>query len=124
MKSDPMICLEIPAGEWPDWPLNPEWIRSGNPVARGTVSTQSEDKRVTGGMWSVEPGCFDFVFPWDEFIHVIDGEAEVTDVDTGATTEVRAGCMAHFKIGTRTRWNVTEKIRKYYVIRTPEPFER
>jgi uncharacterized cupin superfamily protein len=124
MATAPIMSAPIPDGEWPDWPLNPAWIRSGNPTARGTVTTQSADRRVTAGMWSVEPGSFDFIFPWDEFIHILDGEAEVTDVATGETIPVRAGWMAHFELGTRTRWNVTRKIRKYYVIRTPEPFVR
>ena len=124
MQQAAISSAEIPAGEWPDWPLNPAWIRSGNPVARGTVTTQSEDRCITAGMWSVEPGEFDFTFAWDEFIHILEGEAEVVEAATGKSIPVRAGYMAHFKLGTVTRWTVTKKIRKYYVIRTPEPFER
>ena len=117
MKSASIESVEIPVEEWP---IDSSW--KGDSIARITVSSQSADRCVTSGMWSVEPGDFEFTFPWDEFIHVIDGEAEVTDVDSGTTIQIRSGHIAHFKLGTKTYWNVTKKIRKYYVIRTPEPY--
>jgi uncharacterized cupin superfamily protein len=31
--------------------------------------------------------------------------------------------MAHFPLGLKAHWHVKQAIRKFFVIRTPEPFE-
>ena len=48
--------------------------------------------------------------------------ANLTKLEDLAVDRTQAGHIAHFKLGTKTYWNVTKKIRKYYVIRTPEPY--
>jgi uncharacterized cupin superfamily protein len=94
------------------------------PVPTGTINSQTRDKTVSSGMWSVEPCTFEIVFPWDEFIHVVDGEAQVEDLETGQVTTLKSDRIAHFELGCKTRWTVTKTLRKYYVIRTPEPLVR
>ena len=108
-----------PAEPWPDMPIPAAQIQGGNPVARGTILTQSEDKKVSSGLWSCEPGNFTWTFTWDEFIRVIEGEVTITE-DGGKTYTLRAGDLAHFPLGLATRWNVSKTIRKFFVIRTPE----
>jgi len=58
-----------PAGALPDMPIDPSWIKEGNPVARGAILTQTDDKKVSSGLWSCEPGKFEWTFGWDEFVH-------------------------------------------------------
>ena len=110
-------------GNLPDMPIEPSWIEEGNPVARGTVVTQSEDKKVSSGLWSCEPGKFEWTFGWDEFVHVLEGEVDITEDGTDYTVTLRAGDMAHFPLGMKTHWHVKTAVRKFFVIRTPEPFE-
>ena len=124
----PTHCVasrKIPTGEWPLWP-NPsiKFQDDRNPVPTGTIESQSRDKHVTSGMWSVEPSAFEITFPWDEFIHILEGEAVVEDLETGHSIVIKPGYIAHFELGCQTRWTVTKTIRKYYVIRTPEPLVR
>jgi uncharacterized cupin superfamily protein len=116
---------KIPSGEWPQWP-NPsmKFEDSRTPVPTGTIESQTGDKRVSSGMWSVEPSAFEVTFPWDEFIHILEGEAVVEDLETGRSIDLKPGHIAHFELGSRTRWTVTKTLRKYYVIRTPEPLVR
>ena len=111
------------AGELPDMPIEPSWIKEGNPVARGTVLNQSADKKVSSGLWSCEPGEFEWHFAWDEFVHVLEGEAEITEIGTDNTITLRAGDMTHLPLGLKAHWRVKSKIRKYFVARTPEPLE-
>ena len=111
------------AGDLPAMPIEPSWITEGDPVARGTVVAQSEDKKVSSGLWSCEPGKFEWTFSWDEFVHVLEGEVEITEDGTDNTITLRPGDMAHFPLGMKTRWHVKQKVRKFFVIRTPEPFE-
>ena len=110
-------------GQLPDMPIEPSWIKEGNPVARGTVLTQSDDKRVSSGLWSCEPGKFEWTFGWDEFVHLLEGEVEITEDGTDNTVTLGPGDMAHFPLGMKTHWHVRKAVRKFFVVRTPEPFE-
>ena len=110
-------------GDLPEMPIEPSWIKEGHPVARGTVLTQSEDKRVSSGLWSCEPGKFEWTFAWDEFVHLLEGEVEIMEDGSDEGVTLRAGDMVHFPLGMKTHWHVKQAVRKFFVIRTPEPFE-
>lgn len=104
----------------PDMPIEPSWIKSGNPVARGTVLTQSGDKKISSGIWSCEPGQFEWTFTWDEFVYIFEGEVTIRE-EGGPTHTLKAGDMAHFPLGLKTHWDVKKKVRKFFTIRTPQP---
>jgi hypothetical protein len=107
----------------PEMPIEPSWITEGDPVARGTILTQSADKRVSSGLWSCQPGKFEWTFSWDEFIHVLEGDVEIREDGTDNSVTLRAGDMAHFPLGMKTHWHVKQAVRKFFVVRTPEPLE-
>ena len=107
----------------PEMPIEPSWITEGDPVARGTILTQSADKRVSSGLWSCQPGKFEWTFSWDEFIHVLEGDVEIREAGTDNSVTLRAGDMAHFPLGMKTHWHVKQAVRKFFVVRTPEPLE-
>ena len=111
-----------PAAQLPDMPIEPSWIREGEPKARGAILTQSADRKVSSGLWSCSPGRFDWTFAWDEFIHVLEGEVTITE-EGGKAHALRAGDLAHFPLGLKAHWHVTRTVRKFFVIRTPEPLE-
>ena len=123
MATGTLQTTSTSVGELQDMPIDPSWIKEGNPVARGTVVAQSEDKKVSSGLWSCEPGKFEWVFSWDEFVHVMEGEVDITEENTGNLITLRSGDMTHFPRGMKTYWNVKQAVRKFFVIRTPEPFE-
>lgn len=110
-----------PAGSLPDMPIDPAWIEDGNPRARGVVLTQTEDKKVSSGIWTCEPGKFAWTFTWDEFVYVLEGEVTISEDESGRETTLRAGEMAHFPCGMKTHWTVIKPVRKFFVIRTPQP---
>lgn len=113
---------KTPGDPLPDMPLDPAQITEGNPVARGTVSHQSADKKVSSGFWMCSEGKFDWDFTWDEFVRVIEGEVTITEED-GDSYDLGPNDTAHFSNGLKTHWHVTKAVRKFFVIRTPEPFE-
>ena len=123
MSTATLQSAETPAGALPDMPIEPSWIKEGNPVARGAVLTQSADKRVSSGLWSCEPGQFEWTFSWDECVHDLEGEIDISAEGSEPTQTLRAGDMAHFPLGMKAHWHVKQAIRKFFVIRTPEPFE-
>jgi uncharacterized cupin superfamily protein len=106
----------------PPMPLAAESIREGKPEAFGAVLLQSDDKRVSSGLWECSPGRFTWDFVWDEFVHVHSGHVIVTTQD-GQRIELRAGDFATFPRGLKTEWQVLEKVRKTFTVRTPDPLE-
>ncbi|MCH2211837.1 MAG: cupin domain-containing protein [Fuerstiella sp.] len=119
------LSLQVASGvrdELPDMPIPPSLIVEGNPVARGAVLTQSEDRKISSGIWSCEPGKFEWTYDWDEFIHVLEGEVEITADETERIILLRSGDTAHFPLGMKAQWHVKKRVRKFFVIRTPEPF--
>lgn len=115
-------AAKTPAGALPDMPIEPSWIKDGNPVARGTILTQSADKKVSSGLWSCETGKFEWTFTWDEFVHILEGEVTITE-DGGDSYTLRPGDMAHFPIGLKAHWHVSKPVKKFFVLRTPEPLD-
>jgi uncharacterized cupin superfamily protein len=105
----------------PEMPIEPSWIVEGSPEARGTVLLQSEDKLVSSGLWSCTAGRFRWEFGWDEFVHILEGEATITE-EGGNTCTLRPGDSAHFPLGLKTQWHVPEFVKKTFTIRTPEAF--
>lgn len=110
------------SGELPDMPIEPSWILAGTPEARGTILLQSADKLVSSGLWSCTAGRFKWEFGWDEFVHVLEGEATISE-EGGCTYTLRAGDSAHFPIGLKTEWHISDYVRKSFTIRTPTPLE-
>ena len=70
----PLIPTAPTPLELPPMPIDPAWIQEGTPTARGTVLTQSKDKLLSSGFWSCTAGKFKWVFSWDEFVHILEGE--------------------------------------------------
>jgi uncharacterized protein len=112
----------LPASPLPRMPITPDWIVEGKPDARGTILLQSADKRVSSGFWECTAGQFQWIFGWDEFIHVLEGEVTIREQD-GPTHTLRAGDSAHFPLGLKTHWTVPRYVRKFFVLRSPGALE-
>lgn len=106
----------------PDMPIDPDWVREGDPTAHGTIVTQSADKRVSSGYWQCSEGKFEWTFGWDEFAHVFEGSVAIEE-DGGDSYTLGSGDTVHFPAGLKTHWHVMEPVRKYFVIRTTDPLE-
>ena len=117
-----MKTAATPPEPLPDMPIEAEFITAGNPVARGAVVNQSADKTVSSGLWTCEPGEFDWTYTWDEFVYIFEGEVTITE-EGGKSYTVGPGDMAHFPIGLKAHWKVDKAVRKFFVLKTPEPLE-
>jgi uncharacterized cupin superfamily protein len=102
-------------------PIEKAWILEGSPMARGSVLMQSKDKCLSSGFWECTAGKFQWIFGWDEFVHVLEGEVMIRE-EGGPTHTLRAGDSAHFPLGLKTYWHVPKYVRKFFTLRTPEPF--
>jgi uncharacterized protein len=109
------LPTELPAISLPE-----HEILEGQPDARAMFTAESADQGASAGFWSCDVGRYQFVFDYDEFIYLIDGEVIVTQVPpTGKPLVLTPGDTAHFPQGTTSIWQVTRRMTKYFVARAP-----
>ena len=113
---------KTPEGPLPEWPLDADMIREGNPVARGAVLMQTADKKLSAGFWECSEGKFDYHHTFEEFFRVIEGEVTVTE-KCGQSYTLGPGDTLNLPLGIDTSWHVKKPVRKFFVLRTAEPFE-
>lgn len=100
-------------------PIDPSWIKKGDPVARSVTLSKSPDGLLTAGLWDSTAGTFTWIFRRDEIVHILEGEVRVHD---GPTTHVLVpGSVAYFPCGLETIWEVPTYVKKAFVLRAPTP---
>jgi len=77
-------------------------------------TTNSDGQATFSGLWRCEPMTFDYEFPGDEYIHVVDGSLEVkTDTET---YNLNKGDIVLFHKGIKSVWTITSSFKKFFVI--------
>ena len=108
----------LPAQPMPSISLPQHEILDGTPDARAVFTAQSADRGACAGFWSCDVGRYEFVFDYDVFIYLIEGEVVVSEAAPSTETYVlRAGDTAHFPQGITTIWQITQRMTKYFVAR-------
>ena len=100
-------------------PIDPDWIKAGNPVARSLTLGRSPDSLVSTGLWDCTAGTFTWIFRRDEIAHIVEGEVRVQDGDR--THVLVPGSVAYFPSGLTTVWEVPKYVKKVYVLRAAPP---
>ncbi len=101
---------------WDPYPLPAETIVSGDPAAKvhwARVSAPGEPAYYAG-VWTAEPSTFNFAFELNETAVILEGEIVVTQ-EGGPTLHLRAGDVATFPKGARTRWEIRSRLKKVFV---------
>jgi uncharacterized protein len=70
------------------------------------------------GVWEITTGVADDT-EVDELFVVLSGSARVEFLDEGRSIDLGPGSIARLRAGQRTRWHVTETLRKVYIILQP-----
>jgi uncharacterized cupin superfamily protein len=99
--------------------LTPAGQRSGADSGDPQVSTLPVASGVDAqiGIWECEPGGWPVVDrPDTEVFYIISGKATLTDEETGTTVDISAGDFVVLPVGWTGRWDVSETLRKAYVI--------
>jgi uncharacterized cupin superfamily protein len=118
------VVFAYPADvELTDAPIAPNWITEGTPRARAAKLAVTADGTATVMAWSCTAGRFTWNYTIDETLHVISGEAFVTD-DKGVERRLGPGAMVFFPAGSRSNWYIPHEIRKIAFCRhaMPRPF--
>lgn len=67
------------------------------------------------GLWKCDPMTFEYEFPGDEFIHVLEGKLLIEFAEGGSAT-LQAGDIASFDKGIKSTWTIQESFKKAFVI--------
>lgn len=73
----------------------------------------ADDRAMVVGLWEAGPGT-DQDIEVDEVFLVLAGAGVVTFED-GSTIDLRPGVLVRLYAGDRTRWELTERLRKLYL---------
>jgi uncharacterized protein len=101
------------------WPLRPEQVIAGEPVAEGAVVWRSSDRRMASGLWTCTPGTFGRVYPWTETAAILAGEATIRAA--GEALEVGPGSLVVLPQGIEASWEVRSTVRKAFQLSSDEP---
>jgi uncharacterized cupin superfamily protein len=94
----------------------------GTPVGALPLQTDKgffEQGNLIAGTWECEPGVLVLDLDLTEFCHLVEGHWKFTS-ESGQVTEVRAGDSWVFPRGWKGTAEVIEKVRKVYLMMTPE----
>ncbi len=100
------------AAELDPWPIPADQIVEGDPQAAGSILWKSEDGTLANGIWECTPGTFNWVHA-GETLCLVEGRVTVTP-EGREPFDIAPGDVVFFPEGTRTRWKVTEKLRKAF----------
>lgn len=92
-------------------------VVDGNPAQTSWLYSDIASTGTRSGQWDCQAGTFlaDYTTIM-EFCQILEGEAEVTNLDTGDVHKVAAGDAFVMEPGLRTQWHVPKYVRKHFVI--------
>ena len=102
-------------------PIEPSWIRSGNPRARNTVLSCSSDRTAITMIWDCTAGEFEWHYDVDETLYILEGEVTICDRRSTPKT-CKAGDVLYLPCGTICDWRVERYVRKLAICRRPQPW--
>ena len=119
MPTQPMICGNTAVDLRPS-PIDPAWVRGGNPVARNALLSSSRDRAACTLIWDCTPGEFEWRYDSDETIHILEGSV-VLDDGVAPPRRVGPGDVVLVPQGAVVRWTVETHVRKLAFFHRPLP---
>lgn len=101
-------------------PIEPSWIRGGNPEARNAVLSRSADGTATTILWDCTSGEFDWIYDIDETLYFIEGSATIGDGHAPPRL-FTAGDVLFLPHGTVAHWQIDRYVRKVAFCRRTLP---
>lgn len=95
----------------------PQDILKGDPEQGVWLHMLDQSGAVKVGVWECSAGTFKAKMEnQTEFCQIIEGEAEITNLNDGITRTVSAGDAFFMENGLATEWYVAKHIKKHFVI--------
>lgn len=116
MSTTPMTKI---SGSNVESQLTPAGQRAGADSGDPQLKTLVADHQAQGniGFWECTPGGWPVVDRQDtEVAYILSGSGQITDDSTGTVYSIGAGDLVILPVGWTGRWDITETVRKAYVI--------
>ena len=101
-------------------PIQADWIREGNPVARNAELSRSDDRTACTLIWDCTPGKFEWRYDIEETIHILEGSI-VLDDGVAPARRLGPGDVVFFPAGAVVNWTVETHVRKLAFFRRQLP---
>lgn len=108
----PNVAIDALSLGLADLPLEPTDIELGEP--RAALAELLDTPELAVGVWELSAGVVRDT-EVDEIFIVLSGEATVELDGSPAVLHLSAGTVGRLAAGTRSRWTVTETLRKVYI---------
>jgi uncharacterized cupin superfamily protein len=96
--------------------ISPETFTSDDHTELISHAYATDDESLLTGVWECAPCKVEIdAYPVHEMMTVLDGSVTVTDADGNAET-YEAGDSFFIPKGTPCTWEITKKLRKFYMI--------
>ncbi len=93
------------------------WTKvEGEPSMKTWIEYTSPDETMIAGWWEATPGTYYAEYSGWEFVHLIEGKAEITP-DGGHTVTVGPGDAFVFEADFKGHWKIIEPIKKHFTIK-------
>ena len=80
------------------------------------LASSTNDDCLQHGLWECGPGQFELRFTWYETVYVLEGRAEVENLETGVKHILAPGDFATFQKGSTWRWRIPWRFRKVFTV--------
>lgn len=84
------------------------------PEQKWNVISSTNAGKVLFGVWESGPGEMTLNFTWSESVHVLEGRAEVENLDSGERYTLVAGALMFFSRNSKWRWTIPWKLKKVF----------
>ncbi|KQO65900.1 cupin [Methylobacterium sp. Leaf469] len=101
-------------------PIEPGWIRVGNPLARNATLSRSADGLASTLVWDCTAGEFEWIYDIDETIYFLEGSATISDGHNPAKT-YGPGDVLFLPHGSVCHWHVETYVKKVAFCRRTLP---
>jgi len=79
------------------------------------TTTNSSGEATYSGLWRCEPMTFEYEFPGDEIIHVLQGDLLI-EISGQENITLQTGEIASFDKGIKSTWTTQSPFKKFFVI--------
>lgn len=86
------------------------------PEQQSGLADQTRDSRIQTGVWESGPGTLELHFPWTESVFILEGRAEVENLDTKESFVLTPGTLALFESGSHWSWRIPWKLKKIFTL--------
>jgi len=88
----------------------------GEPEQLLGIAAEINSGHIQHGVWESGPGELVLHFQWSETVYILDGQAELENLETNERVRLSTGSMMSFERGSSWRWRIPWKLKKVFTI--------